>query len=690
MTDSRTTFDQLTDTARLALGRGDRGGAQASLSAAYRTAQEGGLVHHESADALIRLGTLFQDAGLHDEAERLFAEALAAGERAMGDADVGLVPALTSLGNAMIARGANDEAEPVLTRALAISEAALGLDHQDLNVLLNALSRLYLKQGALARAEPLLERLLVLKRNKGDDHPEVATVLASLVIVRQGAGDHDGAEQLARNVLRIRERTLAPNHFAVASALELLADVCSARGKLAEALRLYQRALSIREQTLGVSHASLRVARERIADLQLQAADEPLGEPDTDGVASIPALMSLPLTRRPLPAVQAPASRPPVQPLVSRPPDVALSLPRPLSVPARAESESTVLVPAPRADIDRPVVLAPPRAAAVGAPARDFEGDESRQESLVLPASDGALSLQDELKRIEGELMEEELASSTSRRLSAMAMGAWSAVSAKPVQAAVVTASALAMLLVALIAQPHAAEYTQAQGLARTTGASRLTQNDNAPLSSASVDSSPLSSTATGSVDARSLSSTTATRLTSARNVDRDASRPTPNSEGDDAQSLELVRSIKAPLANVNVQSADSLARVSDLATKPAANVFSKQFWTAGSDRGQGADSPTPPTRAKIQGALPQPAYPEFLRKNGVEGEVVVQLVVDESGRPDVSSLEVVRSPHEALTDAVRKVVGQIHFDPALTAGPQPKPRAEVVRISYVFKSNSK
>jgi len=128
-------------------------------------------------------------------------------------------------------------------------------------------------KSAFASAEPHLLRLLELKRAKGDDHPEVATVLASLATVRQALGSHESAEQLWRRVLSIREQTLAPNHFAIATALEHLGQSCAARGKIAEGLEAFQRALSIRERTLGVDHVSLRVSRERIADLELQDSE---------------------------------------------------------------------------------------------------------------------------------------------------------------------------------------------------------------------------------------------------------------------------------------------------------------------------------------------------------------------------------------------------------------------------------
>src|SRR3954463_9624850 len=115
---------------------------------------------------------------------------------------------LTSLikrGAASQDAGNYGEAEEVFRKALVLAERTLGPEHPDLILLLNDLTRLYLKQSAYAQAEPLLLRLLDLKRSKGENHPEVATVLATLATVRQGLGRHESAEQLWRRVVEIRE-----------------------------------------------------------------------------------------------------------------------------------------------------------------------------------------------------------------------------------------------------------------------------------------------------------------------------------------------------------------------------------------------------------------------------------------------------------------------------------------------------
>lgn len=658
MSDTPATFDQLADAARRTLARGDREAARVSLTAALQASDATAARAAESADGLLRLGALCQDAGLNTEAERFFLDAVTAAERAHGDEDWSVVPALASLGTALAARGASAEAEPLLTRALSISERHLGDGHQDLNVLLNALSRLYLKQGAFARAEPLLERLLALKLNKGEDHPEVATVLASLAAVRQGLGDHEGAEQLARRVLQIRESTLAPNHFAIASALELLAESCSARGNFGEALLLYERALSIREQTLGIGHASLRVLRERIADLQLQGTEAALG--DADGAT---AMLSYPSH--------------------SSSSSGAAKMPAAVHTIATASSIPGVAL-TPRNGTGHEAVR---RALAREATSVFAErADAHLQQALVVPAATGVLSLQDELRDIERDFEDEAAATRQPSPLRAAAAALWAAVLHRRMQAAIIGAGALTLLVAAVVVQPRAPERAR-DDAARVDAEAPGPRSGSVagPASFANDTTARVVNTSLGSLGADAASDGVATHLAVPARSQRQSGDDLPAREPERAASLLLRANLHPPVANVLVPRADSIARVSASAPKIANDGFSKQFWRKALDTTPSAAAVGEPTRAKLRGTMPQPVYPEILRKNGVEGEVAVQFVVDESGRPDLASLEVLHSPHDAMTDAVRKVVAQMRFDPALTGGPTPKPRSEVVRVSYMF-----
>ncbi len=685
MSETKLPFEQSADMARLALARGDRDSARASLSVALQTADASGTIGAESPEALVRLGALYQDAGLTTEAERLFADAIAVGESTLGPDHPGVAPALARLGTSLVARGALDAAEPLLTRALSIGEAQFGADHPDHNVLLNALSRLYLKQGAFQRAAPLLERLLEMKRVKGDDHPEVATVLASLALVRQSVGDHEGAEQLGRRVLQIRERTLAPNHYAIASALELLADACAARGKVGEALLRYQRALSIREQTLGVSHASLRASRERIVDLQLQAAED-----FVDDEANAPAApFVLPIVAvTPSPKMEAP---------VALPVDAGFSLPPSLTTSASRKSS--------RAPLPSAVVQTSPAPDPTPSPApflavseQTYAGDDDNAEhttqSLVLPAATGMLSLHDEIRDIEQELNFAAISNDRWSRIRETAAVLWGAILARRRQGAIASAAVVALFLVVRIAQPRTSGDSTAQSPGARADESALRANASVINKGGEVDprntDSQFGRSATGSLAVRTVSTTSAGGIgPTTREQDARPRRDEPATATDNAPPVVLGHNLRPNLPNVVIHGADSIAGVAGATPNLDSELFSKQFWAKGSDTGIGRELGAA-TNAKLIGPMPTPYYPEFLRKNGVEGEVVVRFTVDESGRPDISSLEVVRSPHDALTDAVRRTVKTMRFEPAVSGGPNSKPRTEEVQISYVFASSPK
>ncbi len=59
------------------------------------------------------------------------------------------------------------------------------------------------------------------------------------------------------------------------------------------------------------------------------------------------------------------------------------------------------------------------------------------------------------------------------------------------------------------------------------------------------------------------------------------------------------------------------------------------------------------------------PDYPDALRQAGVEGQVLVQFVVDTLGRVQMSTLEVLGSDHAFFTSAVKRSLEKMRFLPA-------------------------
>jgi TonB family protein len=84
-------------------------------------------------------------------------------------------------------------------------------------------------------------------------------------------------------------------------------------------------------------------------------------------------------------------------------------------------------------------------------------------------------------------------------------------------------------------------------------------------------------------------------------------------------------------------------------------------------------------------GTAPTPHFPDELRARRVEGEVVVRFKVDEKGRVDVSSMQVVRSAHDLFTAAVRNSLSGFRFEPARSTARDAKPEAAWVQFRTEF-----
>lgn len=63
------------------------------------------------------------------------------------------------------------------------------------------------------------------------------------------------------------------------------------------------------------------------------------------------------------------------------------------------------------------------------------------------------------------------------------------------------------------------------------------------------------------------------------------------------------------------------------------------------------------------------PKYPDELRATKVNGDVLVQFIVNRDGTADMSSLKVLKSDHPAFTQSVREALAEMKFEPARVKG---------------------
>ena len=77
------------------------------------------------------------------------------------------------------------------------------------------------------------------------------------------------------------------------------------------------------------------------------------------------------------------------------------------------------------------------------------------------------------------------------------------------------------------------------------------------------------------------------------------------------------------------------------------------------------------------------PTYPDSLRREGVEGQVTAQFVVDTTGRVDVGSFVLLESTHGRFTESVQRALPEMYFRPALLNGRKIR---QLVQLPFVFK----
>lgn len=79
------------------------------------------------------------------------------------------------------------------------------------------------------------------------------------------------------------------------------------------------------------------------------------------------------------------------------------------------------------------------------------------------------------------------------------------------------------------------------------------------------------------------------------------------------------------------------------------------------------------------------PRYPETLRGANMQGEVFVQFIVDTTGKPEMNTLKVLRSTHVEFLMAVRSVLPEYEFEPAMILN---RKVPQVVQMPFHFCLN--
>ncbi|MDQ3951072.1 MAG: TonB family protein [Gemmatimonadota bacterium] len=87
--------------------------------------------------------------------------------------------------------------------------------------------------------------------------------------------------------------------------------------------------------------------------------------------------------------------------------------------------------------------------------------------------------------------------------------------------------------------------------------------------------------------------------------------------------------------------------------------------------------------RAVVPTRAPAPRYPDALRSVSVQGEVIVQYIVDARGRVEPGSIKVLSAAHQLFADAVRRALLDARYRPAEVGG---RPVRQLVEQPFIFK----
>ena len=201
------------------------------------------------------LGSVLEDQGKYEEAEKLRWRALTGHRLILGEDDPATRRSLNDVALVLLHRGKYDEAERLFQQTLAVSRTKLGEDHIDTKIGLSNVASVLHHQGKHAKAETL-DRLALAhsKQLLGEDHESTLKSANNLATVLEKQGKYEEAESLARWALAKHEQKFGEKDLGTMTKVHNLASGLDEQGKYEEAEHLFRRAFEGRKAKLGEEH----------------------------------------------------------------------------------------------------------------------------------------------------------------------------------------------------------------------------------------------------------------------------------------------------------------------------------------------------------------------------------------------------------------------------------------------------
>ena len=245
----------------------------------FRTARPG--AEHKLADALSTLSVLHMSPVLNklEEAEQESREALSIETHLQGAADLRLATIETRLAWAIFRLNRYAEAEAMFRQALATGERLVGDDSEMLlkNLLetRGGLATALNMEGKYAEAEQLVRQSLLMgEKGLGPEHPYVANDMFRLAFILGNEGELAEAESFSRQCLAIRRKIVSPDHPLYDDSLFSLARVLRMEGKKKESADCLSELLAIRRKRFGDTDHRVTAVAGELSGLLVDIHDE--------------------------------------------------------------------------------------------------------------------------------------------------------------------------------------------------------------------------------------------------------------------------------------------------------------------------------------------------------------------------------------------------------------------------------